>query len=463
MPPRPVGPPTWLKQIAFAVPLAVFLLVYAPAVGRGFISDDFGWIVQSRVHSLSDGVALFEKNHGFYRPIVALTFAVDYALFGNRPLGYGLTNLALCLLCAVLIAMMFRAFGLTRSAAIFGAGVWLLNFHGINMALLWMSGRSALLLVAAAAAAVLALLRGRVLLSIGCLVLALFSKEEAVLLPVVMLAWLAANVRDGRTAISGPAAVLLILGILLDLAVYAWLRIHSGAMTPATAPFYYRFTFLPAALLRNIMEYADRGSTFAAAVTLIAWAVLRPGARVPIRWRVIGCGFVWLVCGYAITVFLPSRSSLYACFPAVGAALVSAEICSQLWAAAQPTARLAGLVTLAMVPILCAPVYVMRNQRWVDLAKSSSVALTDVATFTTSLPPGSTLVLVDDRSRPINIHTMFGTLLSDAVSLATGRRFEVWVESPPGDAAVTNIPQPCSGCETVRMRLRDGHITLSQQ
>jgi hypothetical protein len=102
--------------------MAVFLLVYAPAVGLGFISHGFGWIAQSRVHSVSDGVALFGKNHGFYRPLVARSSAADYALFGNKPLGYGLTNFALCLLCAVLIATMFRAFGLTRSAAIFGAG-----------------------------------------------------------------------------------------------------------------------------------------------------------------------------------------------------------------------------------------------------------------------------------------------------------------------------------------------------
>jgi hypothetical protein len=45
---QPVAPATWLKRIAFVSPLVVFLLVYAPVVGRGFISDDFGWIVQSR-------------------------------------------------------------------------------------------------------------------------------------------------------------------------------------------------------------------------------------------------------------------------------------------------------------------------------------------------------------------------------------------------------------------------------
>ena len=462
-PPHPLSPWTWLTQIAFVAPLAVFLFVYGPAVGHGFISDDFGWIVQSRIHSLADGIALFEKNHGFYRPIVGLSFAANYALFGNRPLGYGLTNLGLCLFCAVLIVMAFRALGLTRGAALFGAAVWLLNFHGINMALLWVSGRSALLLVATSVAAVLALLRGHVLLSIGSLALALLSKEEAVLLPIVMFGCLYANMRDGRSAISRRAGALLILGVVLDLAVYAWLRTHSGAMTPATAPYYYRFTFSPSLIVRNMAEYADRAGTFAAGVTLLAWAILRPRTvALGVRWRVIGCGIVWVVCGYAITVFLPSRSSLYACFPAVGTALVAAEICSRLWNAAEPKARQAALAAVVIVPTVCAPIYLSRNHRWVDLAKSSTVVLTDIATLTTSLPTGATLVLIDDRSRRINIQSMFGALITDAVALATGRQFHVLVQPPLRDAARSSVEPPCRSCEAVRIRLQDGHLTLSQ-
>ena len=95
------------RQLAaawLAVPFAVFLAVYAPAVGRGFISDDFRWIVESRIDRVADIPTIFSRHTGFYRPVVALTFAADYALFGNRPRGYGLTNLALALACAGLFA-----------------------------------------------------------------------------------------------------------------------------------------------------------------------------------------------------------------------------------------------------------------------------------------------------------------------------------------------------------------------
>jgi hypothetical protein len=43
-----------------------------------------------------------------YAPVVGLSFAADDAMFGSHPFGYGVTNLALCLLCAALIATTSR-------------------------------------------------------------------------------------------------------------------------------------------------------------------------------------------------------------------------------------------------------------------------------------------------------------------------------------------------------------------
>ena len=86
-----------INRIAAVLPFVVFLAIYGAAIGHGFISDDFGWILDSRVHGARDLAALFARSSGFYRPIVGLTFAADYALFDAHPLGYGLTNLALAL------------------------------------------------------------------------------------------------------------------------------------------------------------------------------------------------------------------------------------------------------------------------------------------------------------------------------------------------------------------------------
>ena len=76
-----------VNRVALALPFVIFVVIYGASVGHGFVADDFGWILESRVHSLHDLGALFFKPSGFYRPVVGLTFAADYALFGTHPLG----------------------------------------------------------------------------------------------------------------------------------------------------------------------------------------------------------------------------------------------------------------------------------------------------------------------------------------------------------------------------------------
>ena len=170
--------------------------------------------------------------------MAALTFAADSAFFGNRPLAYGLTNLALAIGCGGLLFGLLRELKLPREAAAFGALVWLLNVHGVSMAMLWISGRTALILTAAALATAIAVIRGRVLLAALCLLVALCSKEEAVALPITLLVWLIALGRDG----SGSRRVRPIAWIAVScvaVGIYAFLRMRSGAMTPASAPWFY--------------------------------------------------------------------------------------------------------------------------------------------------------------------------------------------------------------------------------
>ena len=58
---------TVLRRVAALLPVAVFLAVYLPRVGHGFILDDYRWVL-------------------FYRPVVALTLGLDHALAGIEPL-----------------------------------------------------------------------------------------------------------------------------------------------------------------------------------------------------------------------------------------------------------------------------------------------------------------------------------------------------------------------------------------
>jgi hypothetical protein len=64
-----------LHKLALIVPFGVFFLT---SVGQGFVADDFGWILDSRVARLADVPSRFQRSTGFYRPVVGLTFAADY-------------------------------------------------------------------------------------------------------------------------------------------------------------------------------------------------------------------------------------------------------------------------------------------------------------------------------------------------------------------------------------------------
>jgi hypothetical protein len=83
-----------MKVIALAGMVFV-LVVYCPEVGRGFVKDDFTWIRAARAAAASPRTLILQQDAGFYRPLVTLTFALDYARSGWKPRAYGWTNLAL--------------------------------------------------------------------------------------------------------------------------------------------------------------------------------------------------------------------------------------------------------------------------------------------------------------------------------------------------------------------------------
>src|SRR5438874_1404672 len=181
--------------------------------------------------------ALVPGAPGFYRPAVAFTFAIDYLLHDVRPRGYGFTNLALYLLCIGAISRLSRAVGLSAAAATLAAVLWAVNPHGINMAVVWLSGRTSLCLTLFAVLAASAIVRRRYVSTSVFLAAALASKEEAIALPVILFAWHRLVARDDtgdgvarRDAWRAAAALAAPLGI------YAAVRLQTAAFMPWSAP-----------------------------------------------------------------------------------------------------------------------------------------------------------------------------------------------------------------------------------
>jgi hypothetical protein len=398
---------------ALAIP-ALFLAIYLPDAGHGLIADDFRWIVEGRIGTPGDLSRVFTSNVGFYRPLVSFSFAADYAMWGAMARGYGLTNVALCLAGAWALYALAREMRLSAPAALVAAGVWLFNFHAVNMAVLWPSGRTALLVTLFALATALALGRGRPGLAGAACLLALLSKEEAVALPALFTA---AHLIDRRRL--RDAAPLVPLWVALG--VYLALRWYSGAFWAGDAPEFYRFSLAPLALLRNAAEYADRAGTVGAvvALVLVSAAGVRRAAITADEKRVMRFAAIWIPATFALTLALPVRSSLYALLPSVGTALLVGGVASAAQRAAPGRFARAAIALLVAVAVLI-PVYRSRNQRWVQVARVSQDALQTLAADTAGTSPGH-IVLIDAPTERFNLTSAFGNLLPEALELRLGR------------------------------------------
>jgi hypothetical protein len=400
---------------------AALLLAYVPDLGHGFVKDDFGWIRGARIESADDATALLTGNNGFYRPLVSATFALNYAVSGMAPLAYGVTNFALLLAGAALLFMVARRLSLPPAPSALASALWAFNFHGINMAVLWVSGRTALLLSCASLASTLAVLNGRMMLGGAFCLLAMLSKEEAVVLPFLLACWTAMR---SQTQLDPARRLSSMWPLLAALAIYLVLRLQSGAFWPATAPSYYRLTIQPSILFSNALEYLDRGATWPAAVVLlVAIAARTRPILAPAERRILALGTLWFAFGYAITVAVPVRSSLYAVFPSIGACIAAAAVVATL-IRQQPGRAFRTLAVASVIPLLLVPVYRARNVRLVAPADLSATVLRDVERAATPFPAGVRLVLIDDPSTRFTLDAAFGKLLPDALALTLGDQFE---------------------------------------
>jgi hypothetical protein len=447
--------------VATIVLVAIVLAIYGPGVGKGFVKDDVVWVGANHVTSWSDVHAMLLRTDGFYRPAVAATFALDRASYGLEPFGYGLTNLALLLFGAGALAYLAASLGLRPTMAVVTAGVWALNFHAVNMAVLWLSGRTALCVVIASVLAAAAVVRGRpVAAGVGTLV-AMLAKEEAVMLPFILSgwAWLLADERERPRAAmrlrwSALARVFAVAGpAWIALAIYFALRTQTAAMTPMTAPDAYRFVLAPGALAANAFEYLDRACTFSAAVVLVAHLIAwRRPVMTPAITRVLPLAAIWFAGTFALTIFVPNRSSLYALLPSIAPALVAGFLLQALSDATTVAVRRRLAAAAVVLLMLLLPVYWSRNVRWVEIAELSSETFAVIRQVVRERPETQRLVFHDDPGTRRSLANTYDQLLPEAVRLASGR--DIRVEYAQTGGTLSGLGRP----DSTRIVLENGRI-----
>ena len=401
--------------------------VYVPDVGRGFIKDDFRWVL--------DGVAAFDHpanlfvsgwTGNFFRPMVALSFGLDHAAYGLWARGYGFTNLALYVACVLAVYAVLRQLGISPVAAAGGAFAWAVNPTGLDMAVLWLSGRTSLLMTLFSCTAITLFLRGNRYWATLFFAAALFSKEDAFAVPLIVVGgrwWRGTSARTWR-------ADLALMTIVI--AGYLTMRSHTQAITIANAPDFYRLTWNPLVLTINGLHYLDRAGTSTA--VLLVLTVIAYGAQPD--WRqvkatgLLELACVWFIAGLFITIAVPVRSSLYSVFPSVAAAMAYATVFDTLRREPQRASGDRWILVVYASVLFLIPVYGIRNDRWVEPARVSTRAMNVVRSLPAAVADTSTIVFDDEPVRFSNFATSLGGVEAPALKLFTGRELHGYVAAP---------------------------------
>lgn len=168
-------------------------LLFLPTLDYGLVYDDFLWM---RPWSIAEVASTFVGpedplgvSNPYYRPLPSTSHALDYRLYGAAPRAFHLTNVALRALTGIAALALFRRLGLSGRGALAGALVWVAHPLGAS-AVAWISQRTDLLAAGFSLAALAALAapsfgRRQAVGALGLTLLALGSKEVAVVVPVL--------------------------------------------------------------------------------------------------------------------------------------------------------------------------------------------------------------------------------------------------------------------------------------
>jgi len=197
------------KQNIAAILLIVVLgvTIYFNSLFNPFIWDDTHLILKNvLVRNFSNFTKLFQGNIyyipgeiievNYYRPLQSISYMLDYSLYGLKPFGYHLTNMLLHILNAILVY--FLLFIITKKRSIAFISGLLFVAHPVHtQAVAYISTRADLLVGTFILLSTIFFviyanykrIRRNILyfLSILCFVLALLSKELAIILPLVLI------------------------------------------------------------------------------------------------------------------------------------------------------------------------------------------------------------------------------------------------------------------------------------
>ncbi len=202
---RPVTrTPGAVRWLVLAVALVGLTSLYGGALTTGFLNDDYLFLEEARQRALGESLASLGPLSNYFRPVSRqLYFEALAPLAGGSPLVFHLLNYAVFLAALALLGDLLAAFlplpGVLAGLLYFAT----LPFQRVN--LMWVSCGQDLLALAFALAALALFRRGREAWAALAYLLAAFSKESALPLPLALAAWVA-WVEPSRARAAAPAA-----------------------------------------------------------------------------------------------------------------------------------------------------------------------------------------------------------------------------------------------------------------
>ena len=225
------------QNISLFLLIAVPVLVYFQALTLGFtMLDDTIFIVEYQYfnkdlanlfHSFDRGL-FSPANDFYYRPLFLVDFILESRLFGVSAAGYHFTNLLFHVVCVVLLYYFLMAVGVRQADSLFLS--LLFSLHPVlSQAVAWIPGRNDMLLMIFFLSGMLFSFKYTEhpswywwLLQSFAFLLALFTKETAVIMPIVALSLLII-VRKASWKIWAPLTV----GWIIAMVAWSLVRSHA--------------------------------------------------------------------------------------------------------------------------------------------------------------------------------------------------------------------------------------------
>ncbi|GEM_PF-6984004 len=184
----------WVLLLILVGVIANILLVKGP-----FIWDDQFFVVDNpnirqvkvldyflKPHWLETGLAMGFK--GFYRPLVSLSFALDYQIYGLNPHGFHFTNVIFHIGSSILLFLILINMGLKEAESFFAAAIFS-SAASLREAVAWVSARGDVLSMFFILFSFYFVLKRKDIIAILIFSLALFSKEMALAFPFFLMVY----------------------------------------------------------------------------------------------------------------------------------------------------------------------------------------------------------------------------------------------------------------------------------